>query len=355
MKKRDVEAKPVPAAGPAPSPASAVEKVSWALLALFLLFCFHHHLVPGLLAGLIVHTLLQRTTGLLRGPRLSHGAAKWIAAGAFGLLAAGVTTVLALVLSGFVRGTLGDLPGLFQKMADVLDRAREQLTAWGISSGALASWTTAEQVKAGLSEWLRVHAAELGHAGGAAGRTALHVVMGIVVALLVFFRHEAAGGGGALADALSERIRRLAGAFENVVLAQVEISAVNTALTAVYLFGIVPLVAERLPFSGTLVAVTFVAGLLPVVGNLVSNTVIVVLSFGVAPWLAGVSLAFLVAIHKLEYLVNARIVGSRIGAQAWEILLSIVVLEVSFGVPGVVLAPILYAYVKGELKDRGLV
>ena len=90
-------------------------------------------------------------------------------------------------------------------------------------------------------------------------------------------------------------------------------------------------------------------------GNLLSNSVIVVLSFGVAPWLAGVSLAFLVAVHKLEYLVNAKIVGSRIGAQAWEILLSIVVLEVSFGIPGVVLAPILYAYLKGELRDRGLV
>ena len=344
-------------AGPLPAKplATALEKASWVLLAVFLLFCFHHHLVPALLAGLIVHALLQRTTGLLHGPRLSHGAAKWVAAGVFGLLAAGVTTAIALVLSGFVRGRLGDLPGLFQKMADVLDRAREQLTIWGISSGALESWTTAEQVKAGISDWLRDHAAELRQAGGAAGRTALHVVMGILVALLVFFRNDAPGKRGALADALSERVRRLAGAFESVVVAQAEISLVNTGLTAVYLFGIIPLVADRLPFSGTLVAVTFVAGLLPVVGNLLSNSVIVVLSFGVAPWLAGVSLAFLVAVHKLEYLVNAKIVGSRIGAQAWEILLSIVVLEVSFGIPGVVLAPILYAYLKGELRDRGLV
>ena len=97
---------------------------------------------------------------------------------------------------------------------------------------------------------------------------------------------------------------------------------------------------------------TLVAGLLPVVGNLVSNTAIVVLSFGTAPWLALVSLGFLVGVHKLEYLVNARIVGNRIGAEAWEIFLSIVVLEVAFGVPGVVLAPILYAWAKGELRRR---
>jgi len=33
------------------------------------------------------------------------------------------------------------------------------------------------------------------------------------------------------------------------------------------------------------------------------------------------SLAFLVVIHKLEYFLNARIVGERIRAKAWEILL----------------------------------
>ena len=40
------------------------------------------------------------------------------------------------------------------------------------------------------------------------------------------------------AAALAGRVRRFAEAFERVVLAQVEISAVNTVLTAVYLFGI---------------------------------------------------------------------------------------------------------------------
>jgi predicted PurR-regulated permease PerM len=42
-----------------------------------------------------------------------------------------------------------------------------------------------------------------------------------------------------------------------------------------------------------------------------------------------------VAVHKLKYFVNARIVGSRIGAAAWEILLAIPVFEVAFGPAGV--------------------
>jgi predicted PurR-regulated permease PerM len=111
----------------------------------------------------------------------------------------------------------------------------------------------------------------------------------------------------------------------------------------------------RLPFAGTLVAVTFLTGLLPVAGNLLSNTVIVIISLGVSAWVAVASLVFLVVIHKLEYVVNARIVGGRIRAAAWELLIALIAMESAFGVPGVVLAPILYAYAKQELVDRGLI
>jgi predicted PurR-regulated permease PerM len=92
-----------------------------------------------------------------------------------------------------------------------------------------------------------------------------------------------------------------------------------------------------------------------VVGNLISNTLIVAISAGVSPWAALGSLVFLVVVHKLEYFLNARIVGGRVGAGAWEMLLAMVAFEAAFGLAGVVLAPIVYAYVKGELRDRGLV
>ena len=90
-------------------------------------------------------------------------------------------------------------------------------------------------------------------------------------------------------------------------------------------------------------------------GVSVSNTVIVLVSLGVSPWAAVGSLAFLVLVHKLEYLLNAKIVGGRIGASAWETLLAILVFEAAFGIPGVILAPVVYAWAKAELVDRGLV
>lgn len=142
-------------------------------------------------------------------------------------------------------------------------------------------------------------------------------------------------------------------AFGAVVFAQIRIALVNTVLTAVYLLGVLPLLGMPLPWVGTLVAATFVASLLPVVGNLVSNTVIVVLSLTHSIATAGLSLAWLVIIHKLEYFLNAQIIGIRIRASAWEILVVMIVLEAIFGLAGLVSAAIIYAQVKNTLRERG--
>ena len=65
------------------------------------------------------------------------------------------------------------------------------------------------------------------------------------------------------------------------------------------------------------------------------------------------SLAILVIVHKLEYFLNARIVGSQIRANAWELLLAMLLMESAFGLMGLVAAPIYYAYLKDELAARG--
>jgi predicted PurR-regulated permease PerM len=83
--------------------------------------------------------------------------------------------------------------------------------------------------------------------------------------------------------------------------------------------------------------------------------VILVVSLSVSLGVALGSLAFLVVVHKLEYFLNARIVGSSIKADAWELLLAMLAMEAAFGLPGLVAAPVYYAYLKDELRSRGLV
>ena len=159
---------------------------------------------------------------------------------------------------------------------------------------------------------------------------------------------------GPLAQSLIERLSRLANAFRRVVFAQIRISAINATLSWLYLGVALPLAGIHLPLTKTMVALTFVVGLIPVLGNLISNTVIFIISLSHSLAIALVSLLYLILIHKLEYFLNARIIGGQIHASPWEILTAMLVMEAGFGIPGLIAAPIFYAYVKDELISRRL-
>jgi predicted PurR-regulated permease PerM len=332
------------------------EVAAWLLVAGGLAFTLRFHLVPALLAGLLVHVLLHRLAGRLARSRLSRGTAKVTALALMAAAASAAVAGVTVALVGFLRGRLGDLPALFATMAETLERTELWLAARGAGGLLPQALRDAAALKEASAGWLRTHAAEIQKLGGELGRGLLHAALGVAIGVLAFFaRTPGVRPAGPLAAALAGRLRRLEAAFEAIVLAQVKISAVNTALTGLYLAVALPLAGVRLPFTGTLIGVTFVAGLLPIVGNLASNAVIVVTSLSASAWVAAASLAFLVGIHKLEYVVNARIAGGEIHAAAWEVLLAIVAFEAAFGVAGVVVAPLVYAYAKSELADRGLV
>jgi len=263
-----------------------------------------------------------------------------------GLVVAGAAAVLVVLLLAFLKGKLGSVPHLLERMAVVLETAREKM-GW-------QSWIpAADTLREALSRGLRDHARELEHAGGEVGRILVHALAGIVIGALAAFEHRRPVKP--LSIALCGRLARLQDAFEKIVFAQVRISALNTIFTSVYLLIALPLFGVEMPLRKTLVVMTFVLGLIPVLGNIGSNTAIVIIALGVSAPVAIASLIYLVVIHKLEYILNARIVGREIRAAAWEILAAMILFEAAFGLPGVVIAPILYAYVKGELLDRALI
>ena len=323
---------------------------AWVIAACLLVLALPLHLLPALLAGLLVYELVHVIAPRL--PRTRDRAGKLAAVA---LLAVAVVGLLTLVLLGavaFLQSDAGSLPRLLRKMAEIIEGSRGKLPEW-LLNGMPGD---ADSLKAAIIDWLREHARELRTFGGEVGLVIAHILIGMVIGAMVSLREaEPVEGGGPLSRALNERATRVGDAFRRVVFAQVRISALNTLFSAIYLVGILPLLDIHLPLAKTLIAITFIAGLLPVVGNLISNTVIVVVSLSVSLPVALASLAFLVVVHKLEYFLNARIVGKQIHANAWELLLAMLVMESAFGIPGLVAAPIYYAYLKDELSARGLV
>jgi predicted PurR-regulated permease PerM len=143
-------------------------------------------------------------------------------------------------------------------------------------------------------------------------------------------------------DQIAMRFQVLYQSFAMVIGAQIVISAINTVLTAIFVMAV------GLPYAVVVIGVTFLCGLIPVIGNLVSNTVIVGIGFTVSPKMALAALIFLVAVHKLEYFLNSKIIGHRIRNPLWLTLLALVLGEKLMGIPGMILAPVVLHYLKVE-------
>ncbi len=343
---------PTPAPQVHPRPTGS-EIASWILAGLGLLLVLQLHVLAALICGLAVYELVHILAGKLRFLRSgTQDVRKYLAVTLLAMFIVAALTLSIIGVIAFFRSDQGNLPALLGKMADILDSSKEHLPLWL----ARELPANSEELKNEVVAWLREHAGELQTFGAEIGRTFLHALIGMIIGAIISLNetrqipHRAP-----LSRALTERARRLGEAFRRIVFAQVRISALNTVLTAAYLLILLPLLGIHMPFTKTLIAITFIAGLLPVVGNLVSNTIIVIVSLSYSLGLAVGSLIFLVLIHKLEYFVNARIVGTEIQARAWELLLAMLVMESAFGIAGLIAAPIYYAFLKSELSARGLI
>ncbi len=153
---------------------------------------------------------------------------------------------------------------------------------------------------------------------------------------------------------LHSRIQNFLTIFESVVFAQVKIALFNTICTTIYIFTL-QFFDINIPYGKTLILLTFVFGLLPVIGNLIINSLIFILSLSVGFKIAIMSIIFTILIHKLEYYINAKIVGAKIKTSIGEILVAMILLESLLGVTGLIMAPIIYGYIKLEMKKNHLI
>jgi predicted PurR-regulated permease PerM len=325
---------------------------AWFASALVLLLLLYLHLLPALLSGLLVFTLVNLLTPLLRNRMLWGDGPRLLAVSIIAAAVIGLIVLLGVSATSVLRESNERLPALINRMAEIIEHSRGRIPAW-ISAYVPSN---AEQVRDALVDWLRAHASIFQVAGADIGRIFMHIIIGMVIgALLSLEQAVSSTPGGPLTSELAQRSVRLSRAFRQVVFAQIWISGINATLTAIYLIIVLPLFGITLPFAKTLIVLTFVVGLLPILGNLISNTVIFVVSLSHSLGVAFAALAYLIVIHKLEYFLNARIIGSQIRAKAWEMLLAMLFLESAFGIPGLIAAPIYYAYMKSELRDKGLV
>jgi predicted PurR-regulated permease PerM len=316
-----------------------------------LLLLLELHLLPSLIAGLLVYTLVHAMVPRLRGRVLDHQVSRMLAVTLIATVVIALVTLAGFGLASFLRHSGESVPQLLQRMAEIIEGSREQMPGWLLEYVP----EDANDLQRAIVEWLQANAAAFQVVGTGLGRALAHILIGMVIgALLSLETALVREGSKPLSAVLAHRAGLLVEAFRRVVFAQFWISAINTALTGIFLAGVLPLFGVHLPFTKTLILITFIVGLIPILGNLISNSVLFVVGLSQSLWVAIGVLLYLMAIHKLEYFLNARIVGSHIRARAWELLLAMLVMEAAFGIPGLIAAPIYYAYAKDELRSRSL-
>lgn len=327
------------------------EWAAYFLAGVGLLLIMQAGLLAALYSGLLVYSLVHLIAPALSS-QMSNQKARLISVAVLGTVIVFFLTMGVWVPLAFFLSDDGSYPVLLKKMADLIELSRNQIPVW------LADYLpeSAEALQQTIISWMREHAGQAKHIGEQTGRTVAHLIIGMVIgAMAALYDTTRIHHFLPLAAALHRRVANLHQAFRQIVFAQVQIAAINAILTGAFLAVMLPMVGIHLPFIKTLLLLTFFAGLLPVIGNLVSNVAIVVISLSHSLSTAGLALIFLIAIHKLEYFLNAKIVGTKINARAWELLSAMLLMESLFGIAGVIAAPVFYAYIKSELTQQRLV
>jgi predicted PurR-regulated permease PerM len=305
-------------------------RVSYAFIAAVFILAGATHLATPLVAVLFSYFALRKL-------RFSRN--KWLSLAIFLVLVA----VILYGIGWLVTQAVVALP-------KIAAESIPPLITYAQSRGFQLPFSDLESLKAATFDVAKDEFLFVGNFARAASRQLVFVVIAIVVAMSLFVRSKQRGSAPAqepnlftaLADEIRIRFQLFYESFERVMGAQITISSINTLLTAIFIAVL------GLKYYPLLVGLTFLCGLLPIVGNLISNSVIVGVAFAGSARAAIAALVFLILLHKLEYFLNSKIIGSRIKNPMWLTLLALVVGERFMGIPGMILAPVVLDYVRVE-------
>lgn len=212
------------------------------------------------------------------------------------------------------------------------------------------------EIKDSILVFVKNHLVSIRDFGKETTSVFIGIMFGIVIGIMIAYSTFSTIIDKELTKSFTVRMINLIESYKHIVIAQVAISAFNTLMTTIFLYILkTPLIGIEFPFIKTIILLTFILGLIPIFGNIIINTIIFIIGLSVSVSAGLIALTYLIIIHKFEYVLNAKIIGTRTESRAWELLLSMLVMESIFGIIGLISAPIIYTYIRKELKNFKLI
>ena len=318
-------------------PLARIERASFLAITLFLIGVILYGLSTAFLTVLFGYLIIEQL-----GRKLPKGLAI--------LAFIALTSVLFYLFIHSVQQAVGALPTIAEK---AVPRVLEYARRWDVE----VPFSDSVSLKSYLVDEIGSQLLHLTKFAQIFTKEFVYFIIGLVVTCSIFARSEIDLGRGtytiennvysSFTLALSHRFSTFFRSFRTVIGAQVVISTINTFFTGLFLLAL-HFFDHALPYSFVIVVVTFLCGLLPIIGNLISNTVIFFVGVSQSINLGILALSYLIILHKFEYFLNSKIIGGKIKNPMWLTLLSLLVGERLGGVPGMILAPVILQYCKLE-------
>ncbi|MBK7977308.1 MAG: AI-2E family transporter [Deltaproteobacteria bacterium] len=288
---------------------------------------------------------------------LTHDLRRWVPfvpkAAMFALLYIAVTALTAALVFKFVPDLLRLVPAVAVAVKEQAIHAYAEANArWNLSQ-----YVTQDDVVGQVTEGIKFAGDLVPSVTGAVSRLSswvVYFVFALVLNLLLYhdlqaldvvFGRRPQSLLGFLYRFGIVRVRVFYYYFKRVMGGQLIIAGINTVISMLVVLGL------GLPQPLALVLTVFLCGLLPIVGNLISNAVLTCVAFAsIGVWGALICIGLLIAIHKLEYFLNSKIIGDIVKLPMAVTLAALVVAEVLLGLVGLILAIPLLLFVRHELE-----
>lgn len=347
---------------------SNFRSASYILMGLALLIVLHYHLPPLLLPVILAYIFITRTNGVipkLRRRALPCNTQLHELLNTHNINLISTTLTLAIVFSTITMMSLGiyhlihdgHVGFMLAGLAAILENTKNSQDLSAAILNMLPN--NMAEIKASVIKLIDEYRVVLTRISKNSITSSVYILIGIIIGAMLSFHHLKMRKNrrkmSLFKAELMHRTVDFGTSSERVFLAQAKISLIDTFLTGLYLYLVLLLLGVEPPFKMTVLIVALIVGLIPVAGNLISNTIITILNLGASLYIALASLVFPIVIHKLEYFLNAKIIGPEIESSAWELLVAMVVFERILGIGGIIVAPVYYAYLKDELRLRKLI
>lgn len=315
------------------------------------IIAIYFHLIPALIAGLTTYTVIQGVENIFLTKLNIGKRSKLLATILISALIVVGLTYLSMAIVSWIQTIISDPNAIVESIQSILEKTMNDLPP----SVHEYIPSNIQEIQNSLLAFTKEHMAVFQNIGKGTAHTLITILLGMIIGVFVAYSKNKDDGKEQTPEKpftiqFFETVHQYALSFKHVAVAQVAISIFNTILTTVLLTIIFPILDIHVPFVKSLILGTFLFGLIPILGNIIVNCMVVIAALSVSIFAGSLALAFLIAIHKIEYFLNAKIVGGNINATSYELLIVMVLFESIFGLAGLVIAPILYAFLKSTLK-----